>query len=73
MPMYDLKCRNCNETFNTMASMSDKTEKRIPCPECGSFDLETAWSSAPAVIKGNAAPNACPNSHICGAGCHHAS
>jgi hypothetical protein len=51
--------------------MSDKAEKRIPCPDCGSFDLQTVYKSAPGVLKGTKAPE-CPNSHICGAGCRHA-
>lgn len=72
MPFYDLKCGECGEAFNVMASMSDKSEKRIPCPACGSKELSTAWRSAPAVIKGSpsAAPS-CPNAHVCGSGCRH--
>ena len=71
MPFYDLRCSECGGEFNISASMTDKTEKRIPCPECGSFDLQTVYKSAPGVLKGAKAPE-CPNSHICGAGCRHA-
>ncbi|MCL1896762.1 MAG: zinc ribbon domain-containing protein [Clostridiales bacterium] len=73
MPFYDLRCTRCDKEFNIMASMSDKTNRTIPCPECGSIDMETVYKSAPFYIKGGreAAP-ACQNSHVCGAGCPHA-
>ena len=57
-----------------MASMRDKEDKNIPCPECGSTDMETIYKGAPFVLKGlgdPAAVMACPNQHICGANCHH--
>jgi len=68
MPFYDLYCADCDKEFNIMATMADKMERRIPCPECGSTALETVYSAAPAFIKsgGDAMP-ACPNSRACGA------
>ena len=74
MPFYDLHCVNCDKEFNIMASMADKTERRIPCPECGSLDMETVYIAAPAYIKrggGDEMP-ACPNIRSCGAGCQNA-
>ena len=71
MPFYDLHCPVCDKDYNIYASMSDKAEKRIACPECGSHDLETVFKGSPAFIKSRKAPE-CPNKHICGAGCHHA-
>ena len=71
MPYYDLRCPTCNKEYNISASISDKTEKRIKCPDCGSFELETVYKSAPSYIRGKEA-NSCPNRHICGAGCGHA-
>jgi putative FmdB family regulatory protein len=70
MPFYDLRCIECEKEFNISAKISEKTEKRIPCPECGSFELKTVYKSAPAYIKSTKTPE-CPNRHICGAGCHH--
>ena len=72
MPFYDLRCKKCEGEFNIMASMSDKAERKIPCPECGSMEMETVYMSAPNFIKniGDAAP-ACPNSSACGASCPH--
>jgi len=73
MPFYDLRCTQCDKEFNIMASMADKTERRIPCPECGSTDMVTVYNSAPAFIRGGGDNNipACPNMHTCGAGCPH--
>jgi len=72
MPFYDLHCPMCDSEFNILASMADKSEKRIPCPECGSFDLKTVYKGAPAHIKGIKEPH-CPNQRACGpGGCHRA-
>ena len=71
MPFYDLRCPRCDKDFNISATMADKTAKLIPCPECGSTDLETVYLAAPWVSKGSRAPE-CPNSHVCGAACRHA-
>ena len=73
MPFYDLSCPKCEKEFNIMASMADKTEKRIPCPECGSLELITVYKGAPAYVRGGGEAAACPNSHVCGASCRHAS
>jgi len=73
MPFYDLYCKACNEEFNIMASMSDKTERKIPCPKCGTTDMETVYKAAPAYIKstGDAMP-LCASSGTCGQACPHA-
>ena len=68
MPFYDLRCPVCDKNYNISASMSDKVDKCIPCPDCGSFDLETVYIGSPAFIKG-VQDNACPNRHVCGTGC----
>ena len=65
MPFYDLKCPECEKEFNIKASMAEKTENRIHCPECGSHKLETVFKSAPAFIKSR---ESCPNNHGCGGG-----
>jgi len=73
MPFYDLFCGACDKEYNIMASMADKTNRCIPCPDCGSTDLETVYKSAPAFIKGGGSDfPACPNSNSCGAGCRFA-
>ena len=68
MPFYDLSCVKCEKEFNISASIKEKMEKQIPCPNCGSFDLETVFKSAPAYIKGLKQAG-CPNQGVCGSGC----
>jgi len=75
MPFYDLKCTDCEKESNIMASMADKAERRIPCPECGSLNMVTSYKAAPAYIKGGGdSMPMCPNSSsACGAsGCRFA-
>ena len=70
MPKYDLRCEDCNAEFNIRASISEKTEKRINCPECGSKELATVFKVAPAYLKKEAK---CPSSASCGSsGCRYA-
>ena len=73
MPFYDLQCNNCNTESNIMALMADKEARLIPCPECGSTDMDTVYKSAPAYIKSkNNKTPACPHRNICGSsGCRH--
>ena len=74
MPFYDLRCTECNKESNIKATMAEKAENRILCPECGSAKMETVYKSAPAYIKnsGDKLP-ACPSSMTCGnSGCRFA-
>jgi len=68
VPFYDLHCPVCDKEYNISASMDDKTLKRIPCPDCGSFELETVYRNSPAYIKNTQAAE-CPNRGACCAGC----
>ncbi len=71
MPFYDLKCK-CGEEFNIMASMSDRENKRIKCPKCGSSDkLEAIFSKVNIVQSRKSASSECPNAHVCGGNCCH--
>lgn len=67
MPFYDLKC-SCGEVFNIMASMSDRDQKRIRCPKCGSNQLEAVYKSVNIVKSIKSGHNECPNAHRCGSG-----
>ena len=72
MPNYDLRCSECGVEFNIRASMSEKSDKRIPCPTCGSCELETIFKAAPAFVKGKN-ETSCPNAKRPGCmGCRHA-
>ena len=70
MPFYDLRCPACDKEYNTSASIADKTEKRIPCPDCGSFEIETVYKGSPAYIKSKQGGE-CPNRYVCGSDCCH--
>ena len=72
MPFYDLHCAACGGDFNIRASVADKTEKKIVCPECGANRLETIFKPVNILVKSGGEAPPCPNSHICGAGCRHA-
>jgi putative FmdB family regulatory protein len=69
MPFYDLKC-SCGEVFNVMASMSDKENKRIKCPKCGSNELETVFSNINIIQSKKSNASECPNFDRCGGCCH---
>jgi len=68
MPFYDFKCSSCNAEFEIMAKMSQKEDKSIRCPECGSVDLSTVYKTFNIIqSKSNDAPS-CPHLSRCG-GC----
>ena len=70
MPFYDLKC-GCGEEFNIMASMSDRENKRISCPKCGSNELEAVFLNFNIIQSRKSGSNECPNAHRCGSNCCH--
>ena len=72
MPNYNLRCTDCSSENTIRASMKEKAEKQIFCPECGSVELETVFSAAPAYVKGTK-EFSCPNSRSCGSHCRSAS
>jgi len=45
MPFYDFKCKKCGSKFNVMATMAEKENKLIPCPNCGDRDLERIYDT----------------------------
>lgn len=73
MPFYDLHCNECEKEFNIRATISEKSEKLIKCPECGSNDLKSVYKSANFYVNGlkNEKASECPNINVCGAGCPH--
>lgn len=71
MPFYDLHCADCGGDFNIRASVAEKMEKQIACPECGSHRMETVYSTVSVHLNSGDAP-ACPNFHACGGACPHA-
>ena len=71
MPFYDLRCAKCDTEFNILATVAARMARQIACPQCGADDLAPIFKTAHFHVKKDEAP-ACPNSHICGAACHHA-
>lgn len=70
MPFYDLKCK-CGNEFNIRASMSERENKLIKCPQCGSGELETVFKNVSIVQSRKSEGPACPNFHQCGGCCGH--
>ena len=67
MPYYDLKCSCCGSNLNIKASIKEREEKSIKCPQCASTDLETIFSNVN-IVKSRPASPQCPNTSKCG-GC----
>lgn len=70
MPNYDLRCDECKNEFIARASISEKTEKQIACPACGSHELSAVFKSVNYQVKNKAAAE-CPNRQVCGSACCH--
>lgn len=70
MPFYDLKCK-CGNEFNAKASISEREQKLIKCPECGNIELEAVFKSVNIVHSRKSKAEDCPNAHKCGGCCGH--
>lgn len=70
MPFYDLRCK-CGNEFNIMARMSDREQKLIKCPQCGSNELEPVFKSVSIIQSRKSGTPECPNAHKCGGCCGH--
>lgn len=42
MPIYEYKCKNCNEEFEALVFKSDET---VPCPKCNGEDVDRLMSA----------------------------
>ena len=51
MPMYDYRCKNCDEVFEELVFSSDTDDKEIKCPKCGKNKSERLLS-APMISTG---------------------
>ena len=69
MPFYDLHCVACDKDFNISATIAEKANKKICCPECGSNKMETIYRPVSVHVKKKEAA-ACPHSQMCGGCCH---
>jgi putative FmdB family regulatory protein len=71
MPYYDLKCDKCKEEFNIKASISERENKSIKCPNCGSDSLSAIFSNVNIIQSRRSEPQMCPNIDRCGGCCRH--
>lgn len=73
MPFYELRCKSCGREFEQRASIAERTEKKIPCPDCGGVEMDPVFHSGPAVHIKSHDGEACPHAAACGCGgcCHH--
>ena len=72
MPFYDMRCEECKSDIRIMATISEKQENRILCPQCGSNKLANMFKSAPGYIKSRSKTPDCANFNKCGNRCPHA-
>ena len=63
--------KNAGNEFNIMAKMSEKTDKLIKCPDCGSNDLSSVFKNINITKSRSSDATDCPNVHKCGGCCHH--
>jgi putative FmdB family regulatory protein len=45
MPRYEFFCNDCKRLFSTVLSLVDYEEGEVPCPHCGSQNIEPCWSA----------------------------
>ncbi|NLC68613.1 MAG: zinc ribbon domain-containing protein [Clostridiaceae bacterium] len=69
MPFYDLQCEMCGKEFNIMAKISEREQKRIKCPYCGSNELRAVFKNLNYMVSRKQDRPVCPNSKSCGARC----
>lgn len=72
MPFYQLKCKQCGKTFEARASIAERTEKKILCPDCGGLEHATVYGNGPAVHVHSNESGGCPHAAACGCHCPHA-
>jgi putative FmdB family regulatory protein len=70
MPFYDLKCK-CGQEFNIKASISEREQKSILCPNCGNNELEAVFSKVNIIHSRKSGSSECPNLQRCGGCCNH--
>jgi len=40
MPVYDYVCKDCNQSFELVLTLSEHDKNKIKCPMCGSKNVE---------------------------------
>ncbi len=57
MPIYEYKCKNCNEIFESFLTKPAETPQ--PCPKCGHVHTQKLLSLANYVNSASSAPSPC--------------
>ena len=51
MPRYEFFCLNCKKLFSRILSLLDYEEGEVPCPHCGSKEVEQCRSAFNAITS----------------------
>jgi len=70
MPLYEYRCRTCDESFEMRRLMSESNAP-APCPtgHVDSVRLLSVFASVGGAPSGGSAPAAMPSGGGCGSGC----
>ena len=76
MPYYELRCTACAKEFCIKATISERSEHLLSCPDCASTDLATVYRTVNIVRHLNKDCDVCPGQSrsasrggFCGGGC----
>jgi len=67
MPMYDYRCKNCDEVFEELVFSSTTPDEEIKCPKCGQNKSNRLFS-APMISTGGSSSNTVTTSSSRGCG-----
>jgi len=67
MPMYDYRCKNCDEVFEELVISSIAPDEEIKCPKCGQNKSERLLS-APMISTGGSSKGTSTSSRSSGCG-----
>ena len=45
MPIYEFRCRKCNNKFEELISSVNNSSQKILCPKCGTYNPERLMST----------------------------
>jgi len=54
MPLFEFTCRKCGHAFEELVTASDAGSGKVPCPACGSRQVEKGFSSFATNVSGDA-------------------
>ncbi len=66
MPSYDLRCRECGNTFSKQLSFAER--KNVVCEKCGSKEIEPIFKRCNLMGKGGGGETS-SGSSSCSGGC----